>query len=85
MKTRGHFIPLSLCGALIVGCRSDSDRVLPPLAQPVFDATAASQPVGPVTIQTVLDFSTLRSTERSLSSRARQRQVLWRDLCRSLR
>jgi hypothetical protein len=59
MKTRGRFFPLSLCGALIVGCRSDPIGVATRSLQPVFDATAASQPVGPVTIQTVLDFSTL--------------------------
>jgi hypothetical protein len=59
MKTSGHFITLSLCGTLIAGCRSEPIGVSTRSLQPAFDAAANGQPVGPVTIETVLDFSAL--------------------------
>jgi hypothetical protein len=58
MKPSRHFITLSLCGAFIAGCRSEPLGVSTRSLQPVFDATATSQPLGPVTIQTAIDFST---------------------------
>lgn len=59
MKTRRHFLPLFLCGALFAGCQSEPTAIDARSLEPAFDATAASQPVGPVTIQTILDFSAL--------------------------
>jgi uncharacterized Zn-binding protein involved in type VI secretion len=57
MKPRGQFIPLSLCAAFIAACRSEPMGPTRSL-HPAFDAIAASQLVGPVTIQTAIDFST---------------------------
>ena len=61
MKTRECFLSLSLCGALIAGsgCRSEPVGAGTRSPKEAFDATTTSQPTGPVTIQTVLDFSTL--------------------------
>jgi hypothetical protein len=61
MKASAGFLRLALFGVLVTGC--DSGPLAPETTakdsydRPSFDAVAVSQPVGPVTIETVIDFS----------------------------
>jgi hypothetical protein len=62
MKTNPDLFRLAFFGVLFTACDAGPLGVKTGAentsVQPVFDAVAATQPVGPVTIQTLIDFST---------------------------